>query len=230
MFGGYSYGYNPNAWILWAVIGFVLWAGGWVCYALGFSEVVKKRLPAKAWMAWVPFCSSMVLGQLVPELKVKGKDMRSLQYLFPVFSGLVVLGFIPILQYITPLCLYALFIPFHMEIIRFYRPNNAIVLSVFYPVGYLLIRNQVMGKQPKPAPAPAYSNQPYPQQGYPQQQPYPQQQGYAQPSYPQQGYPQQQPYPQQQGYAQPAPQQPGYGQPYPQQPGDPSAYNPNNQG
>lgn len=58
------------------------------------------------------------------------------------------------------------------------------------------------------------NNQGYPQQnGYPQQQGYPQQNGYPQ----QQGYPQQNGYPQQQGY----PQQNGYQQGYQ----DPNAYN-----
>ena len=51
----------------------------------------------------------------------------------------------------------------------------------------------------QPNPQQGYPQQPYPQQGYPQQ-PYPQQ-GYQQQPYPQQGY-QQQPYPQQ-GYPQP---------------------------
>ena len=212
----FGFGYFGYGWLIWAGIAFLLWGGGWVCYALGFSEVVKKKCPDKAWMAWIPFCSSMILGKIVPDLKIKDKDFKSMQYLLPVFSGLVVLCFVPILQYLAPLCLYALFIPFHMHLIKEYRPNNATVLGIFFPVGYLMIRNQVMGKQPKPA-------QPAPQQGYdpayaaPQQpygQPYPQQ--------PQQGY---------EGYGQSYPQQPqqgyeGYGQPYPGQP-DASQGNPN---
>ena len=65
--------------------------------------------------------------------------------------------------------------------------------------------------------------QPYSQQGYPQQQqqqPYPQQGHPQQQPYPQQGYPQQQQgYPQQQqGYPQQQQQQPYPQQPYPQQP------------
>jgi hypothetical protein len=206
-------GYGAALWLIIISLAVILiFVACWVLHALGFFEVAKRSPHAdKAWMAWVPFCRQYLLGLIVPETRVGALNLNS----FPLFLAALpaALCLHRLLAPAAWLALYALLVLVNLEVFRRYRPNDAVVLAIFYPVGYLIIRNQVMGRVTA---APQIPPQGYPgganpgagyapgQPAYPQQPPYPQQphtqqsypqQPYAQPSYPQQppvqpgGYP-----------------------------------------
>ncbi|MDR0671478.1 MAG: hypothetical protein LBF64_04115 [Oscillospiraceae bacterium] len=214
--------------------------GVWVLYALGFMEVAKRSPYAKfAWMAWVPVCNYYLLGLLVPDPYIGKLKVNQFSLMLAALAGVMILGDIPVLGWLISIGFYVLTVLINMEIFKRYRPQSAVALAIFYPIGYFIIRSQVMGGGAAPQRpvaggyAPGYQAPPQP--GYqpaPDASAYqpaqPQPPGYqpaeyqpAQPGYqpqqpPQPGY---QPAPDASAYQQPAQPQPGY-QP-PQGPGVP---------
>ncbi|MDR2670096.1 MAG: hypothetical protein LBC26_00030 [Oscillospiraceae bacterium] len=221
------------------VLTLVIALGLWVLYALGFMEVAKKSPYAKfAWMAWVPVCNYYLLGLLVPDPYIGKFKVNQFSVMLAALAGVMILSDVAVLGSLISIGFYALTVLINMEIFKRYRPQSAVVLAIFYPIGYFIIRSQVMsgGAAPQQPAAGGYAPgyQAPPQPGYQpapdasayQQQPAqpgyqpPQAASYQQPSQPQAGYqpqPGYQPaeYQPQPGY-QPADYQPGY-QPQPPQ-------------
>jgi hypothetical protein len=210
----WGYGVATVLIVVFALIA-LIYIACWVLHSLGFIEVAKRSPHAnKAWMAWVPFCRQYLLGLLVPEVRVGALQLNS----FPLFLAALPVALVlhSILSVLTWLVVYTLLVFVNLEIFRRYRPKDAVLLAIFYPIGYFIIRNQVIGR------VSAAPQTPPPTQGYPPNA------GYA----PQQAPPQQ-PYTQP-NYQQPNYQQPNYQQPYaqptapqyppapPEQPGGPS--------
>ncbi|MDR0380594.1 MAG: hypothetical protein LBH86_01180 [Oscillospiraceae bacterium] len=213
--------------IVMVLITLVFTIGIWVLYALGFMEVAKRSPYAKfAWMAWVPVCNYYLLGLLVPDPYIGKIKLNQFNLMLAALAGVVILPGLPVISWLTgwliSLGFYALTVLINLEIFKRYRPQSAVVLAIFYPIGYFIIRSQVMGggaAQPQPAAGGYAPPQAPPQPGY---QPAPDASSYQQP---QPGYQQAPPQP---GY-QPAPDasshqqppQPGNYQAPPQQPQQP---------
>ncbi|MDR1158144.1 MAG: hypothetical protein LBK75_07545 [Oscillospiraceae bacterium] len=207
--------YGSAAAVVTAVLTLVIALGLWVLYALGFMEVAKKSPYAKfAWMAWVPVCNYYLLGLLVPDPYIGKFKLNQFSVMLAALAGVMLLGDVAVLGWLISLGFYALTVLINMEIFKRYRPQSAVVLAIFYPIGYFIIRSQVMsgGAAPQRPAGYAPGYQAPPQPGY---QPAPDASAYQQPPA-QPGYQPPQPGYQPAEYQQPP--QPGY---QPQGPGVP---------
>ncbi len=149
--------------VLYILFGLVFLAG-WILQALGMMEVAKKSpYASKAWMAWVPVCRHYLLGLLVPNPKLGKQTMTSYPLMLAALAVVVIGHYIPVVSSLLPLAFYGLTAFICLDIFKRYRPQSAVLFSIFYPLGFFLIRNQVMGAGRPEQASPEQSSQQSPQ-------------------------------------------------------------------
>ncbi len=184
LFGGSVYRTGPSALVIvLIVLGCLVAAGLHVLMALGLYEV-GKRSPAadKAFLAWIPVANLYLLGLLVPDMQAGKMKLNQTSWYLVALYAVLLLPLIPFVGFwLALLGIYAAVSLASMPIFKQVSPQNATLLAFLHPVGFFIIRGKVMGKQPKPYPAP-HSPPPYGQPGQyppPPQAQQPQQQYYA---------------------------------------------------
>lgn len=120
-----------------AAIGIVFW----ILYAVGFMNVAKNRGYKDAWLAWIPIGNFYLLGKIVPEITVFGFKIPRLELVLPLAClGASLLSGIPFLGGLITLAFYVFVVLVHNEVFKQYKPGSSIVLSIFFPIGFFIIR------------------------------------------------------------------------------------------
>ncbi len=132
----------------------------WILHSIGLAEVARKSpYASKAWMAWLPICRHYLLGLLSPNPRIGSLQLNSFPVMMGVVALLFVINIVPLVSTLLGLAFYVLTVFVSLPIFKYYMPESAVVWSIFYPLGFFVMRSRVAGR-PQQRPVAANSQTP----------------------------------------------------------------------
>ncbi len=126
------------------VIAFFIWIPFYVLRSLGLYNMAKNRGMSNPWIAWIPFVSNYLIGEMVNPVQLGSVTIQNcglILALSPIIGGVAgfVLSFIPIIGWllltVISIGLSVFLFMCHYYLYKQYEPDNAvlyIVLTVLF--------------------------------------------------------------------------------------------------
>lgn len=113
----------------------------YVMTALGLSKIAKDMgAEDKAFLAWIPIAQLYLVGWLVQELTIFGKEVPKLELVLCL--GWIV-NMIPIVGQIVYILYLIIVYAAYIELAGFYEPNNKVLYGIFCFIGFFLIGRRI---------------------------------------------------------------------------------------
>ena len=155
MYNDYAAGFAAVAIIaiIFTLIALLVVAVLYVIFSLALYKMAQNAKLENPWLAWIPIADVYIIAKLIKSLKIGTYLIPNLEVVLPVASAIaLVLPYIPILKFFSPIISLANFVLILFalnKLYKMYKPENAVlytVLSIFgvtIPFFFQSIKNNV---------------------------------------------------------------------------------------